>query len=1290
MPDLRDPIRQSLAQFARLPLRKAATELLATLGYRSDRTLDAGDSRPEAFLDFVREHAGGTFRDEKALVSHWVTADLLFQLTDDELAGRRSLFEETAVQPSLLRSYVFFAIELEGEGYSRGALTGLARQINRVFPMPVMVLIKHRSGGEAVLSIAVINRRANKRDESKDVLGKVAIIRDVRLEAPHRGHLDILDSLARPNLVHPQRLPVNTFDALHAAWEEIFNVELLNERFYRELSNWYFWALPQIEFPDDTQADDDDEKWRSTSLIRLLTRTIFCWFIKEKGLVPEGLFNRAELDGVLVDLDPASSTYYQAILQNLFFATLNRPMGRERGFARDEGFQANRATHGVDTLYRYEEHFRDPEEAVALFADVPFLNGGLFESLDFDDEATGTRRYVDGFTRRREKRPHVPNTLFFAERQTVDLSDAFGEKKRSKETVRGLLHILHGYTFTIVENTPIDQEIALDPELLGKVFENLLASYNEETKTTARKQTGSFYTPRPLVEYMVDEALKARLGGVLTEAGMDEEGARIGLDILFAYTEKEHPFVETEVDALLAGIHASTILDPACGSGAFPMGVLQKLVHIIHKLDPDNAKWEQIQILAASDIPDASAREAAITAIERDFRENDDDYGRKLYLIENCLYGVDIQPVAIQISKLRFFISLVADQRTNRDKAKNRGVRPLPNLETKFVAADTLTGLPESDPWALVDPQVPIIERDLQREYHRHFGARTRREKRRIQTTVRELRKRLAQLLSESLGSQQKAAHVAEWDPFASQTAADFFDPHWMFGRELAEGFDIVIGNPPYISVETFSGTAMQASWKATYETYAGRGDVYCLFYERGAQLLRPGGVLVYITSNKWMRAGYGRGLRSFLSKRVNTETVLDFGMAQNFGAATTYTCVTRLTREVPDGVVRSVYASDDEAAVSDPAGYLDTHAVELTDLSDEPWVILTKDRQRIKDLVEMQGTPLTKWDIKINYGIKTGYNDAFYLSPKDRQDLIDEHPESDEVIGRLLRGRDVGRYEVEWSGLYQLIVPFGAYEYLEDRYPAVYRHLRGYEKELKARGQAKAPRTKKQNAAARAYPGQHHWLELDNNLSAEFVEQFSSSKLMYPNMTSTLSFYMDYDGGYFINDKGYIITSITESLPYLASVLSSSLFACCFKESFPELMGNTYEIRKSILETIPIRKPSESDAELFEALVPIVQFARAADEAAPAQFFESVIDACVMECYFHEHMAKRDLLFHEALRPHVAVFDPSTSVEERTEVLLNLYQTLNAPEAPVRNRLLRISAESPDLLAIIQEEGHV
>ena len=296
--------------------------------------------------------------------------------------------------------------------------------------------------------------------------------------------------------------------------DEAFDVESVTKAFYKELANWYFWALKDVRFPKDApkEADGHDH----IGVIRMITRLIFCWFVKEKGLIPEVLFDQRRLyellDGFAPDKDTRKdSVFYKAILQNLFFATLNTEMDK-RGWARDEqNFMAH-------SLYRHRDLFKKPGEALALFKNIPFLNGGLFECLDKDLGENTRPRYVriDGFSRRLDSQPIVPDFLFFGPEREEDLSADYGDKKFRKVRVRGLIHTLQQYHFTIEENTPIEQEVALDPELSGKVFENLLAAYNPETGATARKQTGSFYTPREIVDYMVDEAVIASLKGSLT------------------------------------------------------------------------------------------------------------------------------------------------------------------------------------------------------------------------------------------------------------------------------------------------------------------------------------------------------------------------------------------------------------------------------------------------------------------------------------------------------------------------------------------------------------------------------------------------------------------------------------------------------------------------------------------------------------------------------------------------------------------------------------------------------
>lgn len=325
-----------------------------------------------------------------------------------------------------------------------------------------------------------------------------------------------------------------SFDEIKRA----FSIEPVTKQFYEEIQNWYFWAMDRVRFPEDYKYSNDPEKDReirtAINLIRLITRLIFIWFIKEKGLIPEELFDKEKLKGIVKDFGkPGASNYYNAILQNLFFATLNQKMG-ERRFANDDGFMANRKEYGVKTLFRYKDKFLISEEEVLnLFKEIPFLNGGLFDCLDKEDE-TGKVVYIDGFSRNPKKQTVIPDYLFFQQEETkVDLSKyGLGLNK----SVRGLIEILKSYNFTTDEATPIDQEIALDPELLGKVFENLLASYNPETATTARKATGSYYTPREIVDYMVDESLKEYFKAQMPEIEEDR------IELLLSYSEEVPEF----------------------------------------------------------------------------------------------------------------------------------------------------------------------------------------------------------------------------------------------------------------------------------------------------------------------------------------------------------------------------------------------------------------------------------------------------------------------------------------------------------------------------------------------------------------------------------------------------------------------------------------------------------------------------------------------------------------------------------------------------------------------------
>jgi len=671
-------------------------------------------------------------------------------------------------------------------------------------------------------------------------------------------------------------------------WLAAFDVEKVTKQFFREIANWYFWALKHIRFPKDApkEADGHDH----VSVIRLITRLIFCWFVKEKGLIPGALFDEGDLaqtlDGFAPDKTSAKeSVFYRAILQNLFFATLNTEMDK-RGWAREEqNFMAH-------SLYRHKECFRKPGEALELFKNIPFLNGGLFECLDKDLGEKASPRYlrIDGFSRRSDSQPTVPDFLFFGGERQVDLSADYGAAKFKRATVRGLIQTLKRYNFTIMENTPLDQEVALDPELSGKVFENLLAAYNPETGATARKQTGSFYTPREIVGYMVDEALIAYLKTKLETAQASAEHMEPRLRHLFAYNDEPHRFTAPEVDALIGAIDGLKALDPAVGSGAFPMDILHKLVFILGKLDPRNEKWKERQvqrvreaIAAAEKIEEAAPRERAVRELEQQisgvneaFDRNELDYGRKLYLIENCIYGVDIQPIAVQIAKMRFFISLIVDQKTD-PKAPNLGVRPLPNLETKFVAANTLIAVSRPGQQLLRNRKIDDKEAELRRVRERHFNARTPGTKAKCREQDAKLRAEIAEMLKDDGWDTTTARKLASWDPYNQNASAGFFDPEWTFG--IADGFDVVIGNPPYLKErdsKVVFDLVTSTPWGNKY--HEGKMDYWFFFLHRAFEITANHGIVSFITSRYWMNSAGSKKLVEHIRTTADLFHVVDIG----------------------------------------------------------------------------------------------------------------------------------------------------------------------------------------------------------------------------------------------------------------------------------------------------------------------------------------------------------------------------------------------------------------------------
>lgn len=1285
-------VKSALVALGDAALNEAARGLLEAIGYISPKTL-AIDTAPAEFL--------GELQIETSRLAEILprinSVHFLFQLTGDELpALSRNTIPQTggSFQRGAIDSVVFLAIDLDEGTWSRRELVTLVREINRGFAMPAIILFRY--GGNATL--AVIDRRANRRDPSRDVVGgRISLIKDIDLGSPHRAHVEILADLSLA-AISRKNAPAD-FRELYDRWIETLSAAELNKRFYAELADWFAWASTKPGLVSFPKGQPSDEGGKEVGLIRLLTRLMFVWFIKEKGLVAGDLFNSDKLSNLLKEppaSHPLGSDFYLAILQNLFFATLNTEMDQRR-WRKDEGGQSK--DYLGHHVFRHEAKFADAKAAEALFNHVPFLNGGLFECLDCEitsaederkDRAERERQRlilrVDGFSDQPDKQPKLQNRIFFGGEEAVDLSKYY-EKATRPRNVSGLIDLFERYKFTIEENTPLEEEAALDPELLGKVFENLLASYNEDTKTTARNKSGSFYTPREVVEFMVDEALLAYLkpkiapssedGGIRPVApGLDFGAApdELGLEAtgqgkkgkknngsdrnearlraLLNFASRAHDFTPPEVDALIAAIESCKAIDPAVGSGAFPLGLLQKLVHALAVLDPGGEKWKarnrayyETNLARAEAIPAPNEREAAMAAAQAELDKFDaafnsghyPDYTRKLYLIERCLHGVDVQPIAVQIAKLRCFISLAVEQKAdNSGKRPNRGITPLPNLETKLVAANTLTPLHRKGNVMLVTQDLRTAQGKLRNANRAFFAAANGADKRRVQKQIMDLRHEIAALVKQDgIFSGHEAELLAHWDPFDPNAFAPFFDAEWMFGLEPSAnegGFDIVLANPPYVrqeKIESFringKPVVSKSQLKADYKTYSGTADLLVYFYERALRLLKPQGALAFITSNKWYRAGYGKGLRTWLVENARILKLMDFGDAPVFEAIAYPTILVATRRATPGKPLDSDTFDAMNWAMGDPVETFPARfaaqafKMPQKELMPSGWQMEPQAERELLNHLRNTGMALEDWcEGRFYYGIKTGLNGAFEIDGIKKDELIAEDASSAEVIKPYLRGRDIKRWVPKNADKWLIFMPWHfplhddptivgpsaeAEAQFKSRYPAIYRHLSSYREKLLNRAQSEVG-------------VRYEWYALQRHRPT-YWHEFANPKVVIPAIENQCSYAVD-RSGYFGNDKTSM--AVTERPEFLAGILNSSVSWWITRQEFSSKQGGYFEFKPMYVGKLPI--PAASLAQ--ERAIALISSAIIA--GAERTRLESLLNALVYELFFPAALGERKL----------------------------------------------------------------
>lgn len=986
--------------------------------------------------------------------------------------------------------------------------------------------------------------------------------------------------------------------------EEAFNIEKVTKEFfekYRELFLWTKETLEEVINKDiKIKNDFNDKNISSVDFAKkLLGQIVFLYFLQKKGWfgVPMsknwGEGDKKFLRSLFIEANKKGYNYFNDYLEPLFYEALAKE--------RDEDFYS-----------RFK-------------CKIPFLNGGLFDPISSYDWVNTT---ID-----------LPDELF-----------SNTHKTKEGDIGNGILDIFDRYNFTVKEDEPLEKEVAVDPEMLGKVFENLL-----EVKD--RKSKGTYYTPREIVHYMCQQSL---INYLKTETKIDEEKIErvVKQDILltkdeFLAWQKENHKPRNKALALWEGeweqldnaLEKIRIVDPACGSGAFLVGMLNEIIRSRKLLQLYSKQTESL-------------------------------YTLKERTIKNCIYGVDIDPSAVEIAKLRLWLSLVVDEEDIKQ------IKPLPNLDYKIMQGNSL--LEEFEGINLFDEkllQAPIIgvrilepdnqriislqnkllkfyeknpqwmqkknttkpkevldlenqlrsllkrqkhitknsaeqkdlftsiskswqiRQELERLHKRFFGESVKRTKDDIKRQIEKLE---WDLIEATLKEQKKIPALKKLEQFKKSNTKPFFLWKLHFADVFQEkgGFDVVIANPPYFQLQKNKKVSEELS-RQSYRTFSKSSDIYCIFYEKGILLLKNKGILTYISSNSWLQTKYGVLLRRYLVENTNPLILINFENSQLFDTAIVETNVLILQKGTFIHNFKALNFNIGSQEFHGIDNYFKKNYISIDDFDGNGWIIGKKEHTFIRTKMEHDAVRLKDLKQKIYIGILNGYNDAFIIDSQTKEKLIKEDPKSVEIIKPILRGRDVGKYNYVWQNQWLINSHNGIKNKIprvdvEKDYPAIYRHLQKFEKQLRIR-----------------LNKGDDWTNLR---SCGYLQEFEKPKIIWGELSDRPKFAYDERGFY---AEATLFALVGDNLKYLLGILNSRLGSWYFDQISTSSGMGTSRWKKYKIELLPIKDPDKINASEIVSLVDriinitqSVEYITNTEKQAKVREIEHQIDGLVYKLY--------------------------------------------------------------------------